>query len=136
MADILELLKQARQAAEASYCPYSHFRVGAALLCKDGTVFSGTNVENRSYGLTNCAERSAIFSAISAGKNEFAAIAVSTPDSDTAVAPCGACRQVLSEFVKADFPVAFAGREQKVESTLGELYPFDSLQDLKNSRRG
>jgi len=136
MADMSKLLIQARQAAEASYSPYSRFRVGAALLCKDGTVVTGTNVENRSFGLTNCAERSAIFSAISAGKNEFEAIAVSTPDSAAAVAPCGACRQVLSEFVKADFPVAFAGRDQSVEATLGELYPFDSLHDLKNIRSG
>jgi cytidine deaminase len=132
MADMSKLLGKARQAAEASYSPYSRFRVGAILLCKDGTVIMGTNVENRSYGLTNCAERSAIFSAISAGKTEFAAIAISTPDSATAVAPCGACRQVLSEFVKADFPVTFAGRDQRVDTTLGELYPFDSLQNLKN----
>ena len=68
MADLSELLDAARRAAEDSYSPYSHFRVGAALLCKDGTVITGTNVENRSYGLTNCAERSAIFTAISAGK--------------------------------------------------------------------
>jgi cytidine deaminase len=136
MADMSELLEQARRAAQASYSPYSHFPVGAALLCNDGTVITGTNVENRSYGLTNCAERSAIFTAISVGKNEFEAIAVSTPGSEKAVAPCGACRQVLSEFVKADFPVTFAGRNQRVDSTLGELYPFDSLQELKNLRSG
>jgi cytidine deaminase len=136
MADMSELLEQARRAAEASYSPYSRFRVGAALLCKDGTVITGTNVENRSYGLTNCAERSAIFSAISAGRTDFEAIAVSTPDSAAAVAPCGACRQVLSEFAKANFPVVFAGRDQKVEATLGELYPFDSLQDLKKGSSG
>jgi cytidine deaminase len=131
MADLSELLDAARRAAGDSYSPYSHFRVGAALLCKDGTVITGTNVENRSYGLTNCAERSAIFTAISAGKKEFQAIAVSTPDSEQAVAPCGACRQVLSEFTREDFPVVFAGNSAKVETTLGELYPFDSLQDLK-----
>jgi cytidine deaminase len=136
MADLTELLREAREAAEASYSPYSHFPVGAALLCKDGTVFTGTNVENRSFGLTNCAERSAIFSAISAGNGEFAAIAVSTPGSDTAVAPCGACRQVLSEFARADFPVTFAGTEERVDTTLGQLYPFDSLQELKNRRSG
>jgi cytidine deaminase len=136
MADMSKLLERAHQAAETSYCPYSHFRVGAALLCKDGTVLTGTNVENRSYGLTNCAERSAVFSAVSAGKREFEAIAISTPDSAVAVAPCGACRQVLSEFVRADFPVAFAGREQRVDTTLGQLYPFDSLQNLKNEGRG
>jgi cytidine deaminase len=131
MADLSELLDAARRAAEDSYSPYSHFRVGAALLCKDGTVITGTNVENRSYGLTNCAERSAIFTAISAGKKEFQAIAVYSPDSEQAVAPCGACRQVLSEFTRGDFPVVFAGNSAKVETTLGELYPFDSLQDLK-----
>jgi cytidine deaminase len=132
MADMSELLDKARQAAKASYCPYSHFRVGAALLCKDGTVFTGTNVENRSYGLTNCAERSAIFKAVSAGKKEFQAMAVYTPDSAEAVAPCGACRQVLSEFVSGSFPVTFAGRDGRVDSTIGQLYPFDSLQGLKN----
>jgi cytidine deaminase len=131
MADLSRLLEKARHAAEESYSPYSHFRVGAALLCKDGTVFVGTNVENRSYGLTNCAERSAVFSAVSAGKKGFEAIAVFTPDSAAAVAPCGACRQVLSEFAPADFPVTFAGRDRRIDTTLGELYPFDSLQNLK-----
>jgi cytidine deaminase len=131
MPDISDLFDAARQAAGCSYSPYSHFRVGAAVLCKDGTVFTGTNVENRSYGLTNCAERSAIFTAISAGIKEFQAIAIFTPDSEQAVAPCGACRQVLSEFAGEDFPVVFAGKKEKVETTLGELYPFDSLQDLK-----
>jgi len=131
MTDMSDLYDAARRAAERSYSPYSHFRVGAALLCKDAAVFTGTNVENRSYGLTNCAERSAIFSAISAGKKEFQAIAIFTPDSEQAVAPCGACRQVLSEFAGAGFPVVFSGKKEKVETTLGELYPFDSLQDLK-----
>ena len=136
MADMSKLLEKARQAAEASYCPYSRFRVGAALLCRDGSVYMGTNVENRSYGLTNCAERSAVFSAVSAGKNEFEAIAVCTPDSAPAVAPCGACRQVLSEFAPADFPVTFAGTDQRVDTTLGQLYPFDSLQTLKDRLPG
>jgi cytidine deaminase len=134
MADMSRLLDEARRAAETSYSPYSHFRVGAALLCRDGTVFTGTNVENRSYGLTNCAERSAIFSAVSAGKNQFKAIAIFTPDSAAAVSPCGACRQVISEFANADFPVSFAGTEGRVDTTLGELYPFDSLRDLKSPK--
>jgi len=132
MTDMSDLFDAARRASGCSYSPYSHFRVGAALLCKDGTVFTGTNVENRSYGLTNCAERSAIFTAISAGKKEFQAIAIFTPDSAQAVAPCGACRQVLSEFAEKDFPVVFSGKEEKRETTLGELYPFDSLKDLKD----
>ena len=132
MVETSELLELARRAAEASYSPYSHFRVGAALLCKDGDVFTGTNVENRSFGLTNCAERSAIFSAVSAGKREFRAIAIWTPDSEQAVAPCGACRQVLSEFADQDFPVVFSGSGQRVDTTLGKLYPYDSLQNLKD----
>ena len=136
MADMSELLEQARRAAEASYCPYSRFRVGAALLCKDGVVITGTNVENRSFGLTNCAERTAIFTAVSAGRKQFQAIAVCTPDSAEAVAPCGACRQVLSEFADGNFPVVFAGRDQRVETTLGQLYPFDSLHDLNKSGGG
>jgi cytidine deaminase len=136
MADMSKLLEKARQAAEASYSPYSQFRVGAALLCKDDTVFVGTNIENRSYGLTICAERSAVCSAVSAGKIEFEAVAVCTPDSAAAVAPCGACRQVLSEFAKADCPVTFAGRDERVDTTLGQLYPFDSLQTLKNGVPG
>ena len=136
MADMSELLEQARRAAEASYCPYSRFRVGAALLCKDGVVITGTNVENRSFGLTNCAERTAIFTAVSAGRKQFQAIAVCTPDSAEAVAPCGACRQVLSEFADGNFPVVFAGRDQRVETTLGQLYPFDSLHDLNKGGGG
>ena len=133
MADMNSLLEQARRIAKQAYCPYSHFRVGAALLCSDGTIITGTNVENRSYGLTNCAERTAIFTAVSSGKKDFEAIAVFTPDSAAAVAPCGACRQVLSEFVGSDFPVIFAGRKQRIDTTVGQLYPYDSLQDLRKA---
>lgn len=125
------LLRAAEQAAAASYSPYSRFRVGAALLCSDGTVVAGTNVENRSYGLTTCAERSAVFSAISQGRRAFTAIAVYAPDSTEPVPPCGACRQVLSEFAPAGFPVLFGGRQGFREMTLGELYPLDSLHGLK-----
>jgi len=125
------LFAAARKAADASYSPYSHFRVGAALLCEDGTVFTGTNVENRSFGLTVCAERSAISAAVSAGKRRFVALAVSTPDSGTPVGPCGACRQVISEFMDAEAPVRFAGSlPQMVDTRVGELIPFDSLHDL------
>ena len=130
------LLQEARNAANRAYAPYSGFRVGAALLCTDGTVFQGANVENRSFGLTNCAERTAVFAAVSAGQRSFAAVAVYTPDSREAVPPCGACRQVLSEFAAPDLPVLLAGREGSTETTLGELYPFDSLHDLKKNRPG
>jgi cytidine deaminase len=121
----------ARQAAEASYSPYSRFRVGAALLASDGSVITGTNVENRSYGLTICAERSAVVQAVSRGLRSFAAVAVHCPDSDEPVAPCGACRQVLSEFAPPETPVLCVGRAGELETTLGALYPFDSLQELK-----
>lgn len=129
--DRQELRDAARAAAAGSYSPYSRFRVGAALLCDDGSIVTGANVENRSYGLTSCAERSAIFAAVSAGKRAFLALAVFTPDSPEAVPPCGACRQVISEFAGAGLPILYAGSRHEVEKTLGELYPFDSLHELK-----
>jgi cytidine deaminase len=133
--DMKQLFKMAQEAAEASYSPYSRFRVGAALLCEDGTVFTGTNVENRSFGLTICAERSAVVSAVSAGKRKFVALAISTPDSPVPVGPCGACRQVISEFMDSTAPVHFGGRSsEKVETTVGALVPFDSLHDLGSKK--
>jgi len=131
-ADMRQLFAEARKAADFAYAPYSKFRVGAALLAEDGTVYTGCNVENRSFGLTVCAERSAVFKAVSSGQRSFKALALSTPDSESPVAPCGACRQVLSEFMPPAAPVLFGGSgEERVETTLGTLYPFDSLHDLK-----
>ena len=125
------LFKEARKAADEAYAPYSKFRVGAALLCSDGTVITGANVENRSYGLTICAERSAVVKAISMGLRSFIAIAISTPDSKIPVGPCGACRQVLSEFMDPSAPVIFGGSsDEKIKTTMGILYPHDSLHDL------
>ena len=92
-----ELLEIAHKAKEKAYAPYSKFKVGAALLCADGTVFSGCNIENSSYGATNCAERTAIFKAVSEGYRDFIAIAiVSSGGGETY--PCGICRQVMGEF--------------------------------------
>lgn len=92
-----ELLSIADKAMENAYAPYSKFHVGAALLCKNGTVFTGCNIENATYGATNCAERTAIFKAVSEGQREFEAIAiVSSGGSETF--PCGICRQVMAEF--------------------------------------
>jgi len=126
-----DLFAEARRAADSAYAKYSRFRVGAALLADDGTVFSGCNVENRSYGLTICAERTAVVKAVSEGRLSFKALAISTPDSEIPVGPCGACRQVLSEFMPPESPVIFGGSGSgKVLTTLGELYPFDSLHDL------
>jgi cytidine deaminase len=130
--DARDLLARAREAARFSYSPYSGFPVGAALLCADGTVVQGTNVENRSYGLANCAERSALFAAVSLGKTDFLAIAVACPTSAAPVSPCGACRQALSELCPHEMPVYFAGSgSEHVETTIGELLPRDSLHDLK-----
>ena len=126
-----ELFAEARKAADSAYAPYSKFRVGAALLAEDGTLFTGCNVENRSYGLTVCAERNAVFQGINRGRRSFVALAISTPDSPLPVGPCGACRQVLSEFMPPSAPVIFGGGgKERVETTLGILYPFDSLHDL------
>ncbi|MDR1802574.1 MAG: cytidine deaminase [Treponema sp.] len=126
-----ELFAEARKAADFAYAAYSKFRVGAALLCDDGTVITGCNVENRSYGLTICAERTAVLKAVSMGRRSFRALAISTPDSEVPVGPCGACRQVLSEFMEPSAPVVFGGSGgEKVQTTLGILYPFDSLHDL------
>jgi cytidine deaminase len=125
------LFAEARKAADNAYAPYSHFRVGAALRCDDGAVISGCNVENRSFGLTICAERNAVFQAVAQGRRQFTALAISTPDSEVPVGPCGACRQVLSEFMPPEAPVRFGGSSpQRVDTTLGELLPYDSLHDL------
>ena len=128
-----ELQAAARKAADFAYVKYSKFRVGAALLADDGTVITGCNVENRSFGLTICAERTAVVKAVSLGFRSFRALAISTPDSEIPVGPCGACRQVLSEFMLPSAPVIFGGSgKEKISTTLGILYPYDSLHDLGN----
>jgi cytidine deaminase len=126
-----ELFQEARKAALFAYTPYSKFRVGAALLAENGQVFTVCNVENRSFGLTICAERNALFQAVGKGCRSFSAIAIAVLDSDIPVGPCGACRQVLSEFMRPDALVYFGGRNtERVETTIGVLYPFDSLHEL------
>jgi cytidine deaminase len=129
--DLDALYEEARKAACFAYAPYSRFRVGAALLAEDGSLHTGCNVENRSYGLAICAERTALVSAVAKGKRSFTALAIATPDSQVPVGPCGACRQVLSEFMKADAPVCFGGSgPERVKTTIGGLLPHDSLHDL------
>ena len=126
-----DLFKKAQAAALGAYAPYSKFRVGAALLGENGIVYTGCNVENRSFGLTICAERTAVTKAVSEGCRFFRAIAISTPDSVVPVGPCGACRQVLSEFMPSGAPVRFGGSSaERINTTIGELIPFDSLHDL------
>ncbi|MDZ4821654.1 MAG: cytidine deaminase [Planctomycetota bacterium] len=120
-----EMLVSAALAAHArAYAPYSKFAVGAALLCADGTVVSGCNVENVSFGLSNCAERSAVFSAVSQGHKEFVAIAVA---SSGAFSPCGACRQVLAEFCR-DLQVLL------VDATSGQITGQTTLNALLPQR--
>ena len=92
-----ELIKQAIKARENAYVPYSNFAVGAALLTRQGEIYTGSNVENSSYGLSNCAERTAIFKAVSEGAQDIEAIAI-VADTEDACSPCGACRQVIMEF--------------------------------------
>ncbi|MDQ7796503.1 MAG: cytidine deaminase [Spirochaetia bacterium] len=125
------LFDLALEACEHSYAPYSKFRVGAALLCEDGSVITGVNVENRSYGLTICAERNAIAAAITAGKKKFKALVIATPDADYPVSPCGACRQVISEFMPPSAPVVFGNSQNSyMTSSVGELLPHDALHEL------
>lgn len=115
------LIKAALQVREGAYAPYSHYRVGAALLTEEGEIFTGVNVENASYPLSMCAERSALFGAVSAGRSKFQALAVATRNGGT---PCGACRQVLSEFGR-DIRVLVVDQEGKIvlETTVKELLP-------------
>jgi cytidine deaminase len=129
--DLNELYQTARNAAAASYSPYSKFRVGAALLCDDGTVVTGANIENRSFGLTICAERSAIVTAASSGRRGYRALAICTPDAEYPVSPCGACRQVISEFASPEMPVVFGNGESiGVRTSVKELLPYDALHEL------
>ena len=128
------LVEEAKKAREFSYSPYSHFRVGAALLCADGSVYTGCNIENAAFSPTNCAERTAVFKAVSEGKKEFVKIAV-VGDDKTYLSPCGVCRQVLMEFVDPmEFEVIMAGDSDSIKVVkLAELLPESfSPQNLKN----
>ena len=130
-----ELLEKAIEARKFSYAPYSGFHVGAALLGKNGKVYTGCNVENAAYTPTNCAERTAIFKAVSEGEREFEAIAIVGGKGENLAplcAPCGVCRQVLAEFCDKDFRIVLGTPEKQEIRTLGELLP-DSFgkSDLK-----
>ncbi|MGA8941648.1 MAG: cytidine deaminase [Thermoactinomyces sp.] len=125
------IILEARKGREHAYAPYSRFKVGAALLTKDGKIFRGANIENASYGLTNCAERTAIFKAVSEAESSFSAIAV-VADTEKPVSPCGACRQVLAEFCSPDMPVYLSNLKGDVlETTVSQLLPYSfSDKDL------
>lgn len=125
-----QVIEAALLAADKAYVPYSKFRVGAALLTKDGRVFQGCNIENASFGLTNCAERTAIFKAVSEGHRDFTCLAV-YGDTKDPISPCGACRQVMVEFFKPDSKVILIAEDKStVEMTVGELLPY-SFTDLQ-----
>jgi cytidine deaminase len=118
-----KLLAAARRAAKAAYAPYSRFRVGAAVADERGRIFAGCNVENASYGLTLCAERSAVAQAVAAGARRLTAVAV-TSGGTAEPWPCGACRQVLAEFLPPEAPVWVAGRAGRVHAVrMDELLP-------------
>lgn len=120
------LIEQAKEAMTRAYAPYSGYHVGAALLCADGTVYTGCNVENASYGATNCAERTAIFKAVSEGHRDFTALAVCGGKDGIitgAFPPCGICRQVMAEFCGGDFPVYLVNESGYDTMTLSRLLP-------------
>ena len=124
--DNLMLIKEAKLARTKAYAPYSKFLVGAALLCKDGTVFHGANVENSSYPLCMCAERNALYHAYMIGyqKDDFAALAL-VGDTDRPISPCGACRQVMQELLPIDAVIIMANIKGEVKITnMKELLPF------------
>ena len=117
-----DLVELAIKAKENAYVPYSNFRVGAALLTKNGKVYTGCNIENASYGATNCAERTAIFKAVSEGEREFEAIAINA-DTDDMTFPCGICRQVIIEFSR-DIKLYISNKSGEYkEYSIGELLP-------------
>ena len=119
-----ELIKKAMSARENAYAPYSRFKVGAALLCEDGSIFTGFNIENKSYPATMCAERTALYSAIGQGHKKFKAIAVigSSPEP---CYPCGICRQVFSEFCDGEFIFYICSEDGScVEKTFDEILPY------------
>ncbi len=132
-----ELVQLAKEARAHSYTPYSGFAVGAALLCADGTVYQGCNIENAAFGPTICAERVAVFKAVYDGQRDFAAIAVAGGKAGEEITglfpPCGVCRQVLREFCDLDFPLHLAKENNEFEThTLGEMLPYSfSNCDMK-----
>jgi len=121
--EIKQLIDEAKKARELAYVPYSKFKVGAALLTKDGNVYRGCNIENAAYSMCNCAERTALFKAYSEGATEFAALAV-IADTPRPVSPCGACRQVIAELCPGDMKVILANLNGDVKIvTVDELLP-------------
>ncbi|KAF1679588.1 MULTISPECIES: cytidine deaminase [Bacillus] len=131
-----ELIAEALKARDKAYAPYSKFQVGAALLTKDGKVYKGCNIENAAYSMCNCAERTALFKAVSEGDTEFQMLAVAA-DTPGPVSPCGACRQVISELCAKDVMVVLTNLQGQIkEMTVEELLPGAfSSEDLHDERK-
>ena len=129
-----ELIEKAQEARNMAYAPYSKFKVGASILLKNGSYITGCNVENVSYGLCNCAERTALFKMVSEGftKDDVEAMCV-IANTEQPVSPCGACRQVMAELLKKDTLVVLATTENKVkETTVAELLPY-AFEEIENA---
>ena len=131
--DKKDLFILAKDAMKSSYAPYSNYNVGASLLCKNGNVYKGCNIENASYSVTNCAERTAFFKAVSEGERDFEAIAVvggKNLDFKDYFTPCGVCRQVMAEFCDENFRVLIGKNgEEYLSLTLGEIFPYSFSAD-------
>ena len=124
-----DLIDLAVETSKCAYVPYAHFPIGAVLVAKDGRIFTGVNVENASFGLTNCGERTAIFKAVSEGVQDFEELIV-YGQTEKPVSPCGACRQVMAEFFDKDLKVTLVAKDKStVVMTVGELLPY-SFTDL------
>lgn len=128
----IDLMRMAEEARLGAYAPYSDFLVGAALLTKSGKVYTGCNIENASFGATNCAERTAIFKAVSEGERQFSAIAVvggKRQDPPSFCAPCGICRQVMTEFCDSDFRILLGNSDKLEAYTLAAILPLSFGRD-------
>lgn len=124
-----ELIDLAIETSKQAYVPYSHFPIGAVLVANDGSIYTGVNIENASFSLTNCGERTAIFKAVSEGQRDFSELIV-YGETEKPISPCGACRQVMVEFFKPDLKVTLVAKDKTtVEMTVGELLPY-SFTDL------
>lgn len=124
-----ELIDLAIETSKQAYVPYSHFPIGAVLVANDGSIYTGVNIENASFSLTNCGERTAIFKAVSEGQRDFSELIV-YGETERPISPCGACRQVMVEFFKPDLKVTLVAKDKStVEMTVGELLPY-SFTDL------
>ena len=124
-----ELIDLAIETSKNAYVPYSHFPIGAVLVANDGSIYTGGNIENASFSLTNCGERTAIFKAVSEGQRDFSELIV-YGETERPISPCGACRQVMVEFFKPDLKVTLVAKDKTtVEMTVGELLPY-SFTDL------